>query len=777
MGWWLAGAADGAAAPQDRIKRFDPRFWTVNFPRPMLASVVTTGPAALRVDLRFLRADDVAGLIWESEDRFDHPLTAYATARDYRGCVLRFRWRGTGAVRGLDAVDGPVLTVEGRDAAGVARTWYVRLWNHAVGAPGDAVVTLDFDALASGFAPGGPAVFAGDVDRLFLSLTPAGYSGADAPLAASEAAQVTIDEIACDGPGSTLAIADTMVPPHRLRLTGGYDDSYHLTPARLLRMAVALGYRGAITHYVGMSHWFPVAWDGSRFVAGSGIAGPAAAWHADFLARCAELGFEPILSLSFELLAQHCPDAWMQRAADGTPGLTGWSPPSALLVPGHAGAMAWLRDGMLAFAGLAAAAGLPVRVQIGEPWWWTGFGAARPLCAYDATTVAAWTAETGAPPPLLANVLTAPNAAGVAWLGWLGARLGAATLALRDAVKAAHPGAEVLLLFYAPQAIGDGAAHLAALNMPAAWAHPAFDTLQLEDYDFVTAGDRAASRRAAAAVTDALGYPQARQHYFSGFVLNAADRAQWAAIDTAAATARARGVAEVFVWALPQVARDGFVHFDSAKEAGVQAFHDVRFPLEAGLGATVAPGFSTVVATSASGFEQRNAQWADARLSFDAGLGVRSEADLATVAGFFRARRGRACGFRFRDPTDWSSNGAAGTPGPLDQRIGTGDGVTTRFRLCKRYGEGADAQLRLVTRPEAGTVRVAVGGVEAAGGWALAEGGWIEFASAPLAGAAVTAGFAFDVPVRFAEDRLEMSLATFRAGEAPSIPLVEIREA
>lgn len=71
MGWWLAGAADGAAAPQDRIQRFDPRFWTVNFPRPMLASVVTTGPSAVAVDVRFLRADDVAGLIWESADRFD----------------------------------------------------------------------------------------------------------------------------------------------------------------------------------------------------------------------------------------------------------------------------------------------------------------------------------------------------------------------------------------------------------------------------------------------------------------------------------------------------------------------------------------------------------------------------------------------------------------------------------------------------------------------------------------------------------------------------------
>src|SRR5919107_3373001 len=109
MGHWLA--RPGAAKQVGFVKRFDARLWTVNFPRPMMASVVTTGPDALRVDCVFYKADDLAGLIWESEDRFDHPLLAYETARDYRSCRLAFRWR-SGGIRALDSIDGPTLTIE-----------------------------------------------------------------------------------------------------------------------------------------------------------------------------------------------------------------------------------------------------------------------------------------------------------------------------------------------------------------------------------------------------------------------------------------------------------------------------------------------------------------------------------------------------------------------------------------------------------------------------------------------------------------------------------------
>ena len=93
MGHWLAKPGDAMAT--GFIKRFDPRFWTVDFPRPMMASAVTIGPHALRLDAVFYKANDLAGLIWEAEDRFDHPLLAYETLRDFRGLTLNFHWQSS----------------------------------------------------------------------------------------------------------------------------------------------------------------------------------------------------------------------------------------------------------------------------------------------------------------------------------------------------------------------------------------------------------------------------------------------------------------------------------------------------------------------------------------------------------------------------------------------------------------------------------------------------------------------------------------------------------
>ena len=179
---------------------------------------------------------------------------------------------------------------------------------------------------------------------------------------------------------------------------------------------------------------------------------------------------------------------------------------------------------------------------------------------------------------------------------------------------------------------------------------------------------------------------------------------------------------------------------------------------------------------TASGYERRSSQWTDARLRYDVGPGIRSDAELGTLIAFFRARRGAARGFRLADPFDFSSNEMTGTPTMLDQLLGVGDGLTASFRLVKSYGEPTDPQLRPITRPRVGTVLVSIDGAATAD-FTLEDGGTIVLATAPAAGAAVRAGFLFDVPVRFAEDRLVISGSAFAAGEAPSVPLLEVREA
>ena len=205
-------------------------------------------------------------------------------------------------------------------------------------------------------------------------------------------------------------------------------------------------------------------------------------------------------------------------------------------------------------------------------------------------------------------------------------------------------------------------------------------------------------------------------------------------------------------------------------------FHDVSFPLGVSFGATVGPEWQNEIVTLTSGMEKRNARWAHSRRHFDAGTGLRSIDDLRQVLAFFEARRGSLYAFRFRDPFDYSSANGASAPSPTDQEIGTGDGVTATFQLVKHY----ESYSRPITLPVAGSVVVAINEVTVEEEEAFTVdtlSGTVTFTAEyiPAVGAKVTAGFRCDVPARFDTDRLTASIATFQAGEIPSIPLIEVK--
>lgn len=203
------------------------------------------------------------------------------------------------------------------------------------------------------------------------------------------------------------------------------------------------------------------------------------------------------------------------------------------------------------------------------------------------------------------------------------------------------------------------------------------------------------------------------------------------------------------------------------------AFHHIRFPLDIALGARGGPERKTEVTTLAGGGEKRNGRWAHSRRRYNAGYGVKSRADMQAVLAFFEERRGRLHGFLWRDGLDFSSGGTA--PLPTDQAIGIGDGVRTQFQLTKTYGAAFDPYIRPIQKPVSGSVRVAIGGAEVLTGFVVdGTSGIVSFDTAPADGAAVTAGFLFDVPVRFDTDRLDIELLSFDGAEAPSIPLLEI---
>lgn len=206
-------------------------------------------------------------------------------------------------------------------------------------------------------------------------------------------------------------------------------------------------------------------------------------------------------------------------------------------------------------------------------------------------------------------------------------------------------------------------------------------------------------------------------------------------------------------------------------------FHEVRFPTALSFGSAGGPQRRTEVVTLANGFEERNTPWAHSRRRYDAGLGIRSLDDVALLIAFFEARQGQLNGFRWKDWSDYKSGAPSSTVTPVDQLIGTGDGVNRQFRLVKSYDSGGYTYVRPVTKPVSGTVRVAVDGTElpASAFSADTAAGVVSLALAPGPGAVVRAGFEFDVPVRFDTDQIVTSVASFQAGDVPNVPVVEVR--
>lgn len=208
------------------------------------------------------------------------------------------------------------------------------------------------------------------------------------------------------------------------------------------------------------------------------------------------------------------------------------------------------------------------------------------------------------------------------------------------------------------------------------------------------------------------------------------------------------------------------------------SFHEVRFPSSISFGSTAAVERRTRVVTLVNGYEHRNSPWEQSRRRYDAGLGVKSLDDLHAVLSFFEARRGMLYGFRWKDWLDHKSSPPSAEPTPADQLIGIGDGQATAFQLVKVYAPGVNEFRRRIAKPVEGTVRVAIDGAE------LIEGadfnvdtvtGVVTLTVPPPQGAQVTAGFEFDVPVRFDTEAIHVNVAAFQAGEIPSIPIIEVR--
>ncbi len=208
------------------------------------------------------------------------------------------------------------------------------------------------------------------------------------------------------------------------------------------------------------------------------------------------------------------------------------------------------------------------------------------------------------------------------------------------------------------------------------------------------------------------------------------------------------------------------------------SFHEIRFPANLSFGSVGGPERRTEIVTLANGFEERNAPWRHSRRRYDAGLGMRSLDDVAQMVAFFEARQGQLFGFRWKDWSDYKSCAPSADPTFEDQVIALGDGERTVFELVKTYQSGEQSYERTVVKPVLGTVKIGVAGVEQQEALHYEvdlSRGVVIFETPPDANLEITAGFEFDVPVRFDTDRIQTAVSTFQSGQVPSVPVVEVR--
>ena len=199
------------------------------------------------------------------------------------------------------------------------------------------------------------------------------------------------------------------------------------------------------------------------------------------------------------------------------------------------------------------------------------------------------------------------------------------------------------------------------------------------------------------------------------------------------------------------------------------SFAEIQFPSDISYGATGGPIYSTDVVTMFSGHEQRNSNWKNARAKYNIASGVKTEKQWQALIAFFRACKGKAIGFRFKDWSDYSA---------VAQQSGIGDGLTTEFQLVKFYSSGSAAVVaRIIKKPVAGTVKIHINNnLRGTMNYSINYStGIVSFTEAPVSGVIITADFEFDVPVRFDTDELQLSLDSFNSASWNSIPLVEIR--
>jgi uncharacterized protein (TIGR02217 family) len=744
------------------IRRFEPAYWDIDFNLECSATIITTSANAWRLKGLFRSNKCLVGAFFRSKDRYGHPLYSYEQKADWTNCVLAFDLTYSGCPVINDLVRPLVMVAT--DMSG--QQWYIHLKNFmTAGSPSSTSGSFSINTnTAKAGLSATDTVPWNFIDNIYIGFANTSYDkfAALAPITET-AMQADMTNISVTGTNVNIGFNTTAQTAHGLRMADGYADSYPMTPERIVNQLVKLGYRGQVVMYVGFTQFTSVTWNGGlgRFqidTAKPKVNVPTQQWFTDYCTRLATNSMGMTMSVSFEILGTLCPDAWVQKDYAGAAGKTGWNPASNFVSPSSTPGMQYLKDVAVAFVGLGVAAGATTKYQVGEPWWWPGGYDNNGPCFYDANVVAEYLSATGQPVPtpylqtIYSDYSSAPQ---TAYLTWLQGKLGSATLSLKTAVQTAYPGTQCGVLFYTPTITNPIAPMLKLVDFPAtAWASPAWDFIQVEDYEVIEFGNFVQQRLDLDVPIKDLGYPLAKCQYFSGFNLLDATTFIWDKIDYAIWQAIVlKGYPEALVWARPQVCRDGWVYntdkYASYAAAVAAPSYPVFPPINAlGWGVHRTPSFNNLISDHVSGKEVRSPRAVYPRWEFDLtyeALFSKNPNTYQQMLSFFQSMAGKDGRFWFTDPENNTATA---------QFIGTGDGFRTTWALVRSVGSIYEEPIGGVNA----LTEVRINGVVQSGStysvWYNDRWPSIKFNTPPANAATITATFSYYFLCRFANDNM-----------------------
>lgn len=500
---------------------FKPMYWSVDSQPSESCSIVSNG-SSFTVNMVNRTKAGLSGVIWNTEDTFDHKGVGYKTHRDLRKAKFNFSMKVSNLMQDFSKPElTPTLTITLMDDT----IHYVPLMRYATQISGDfktASVLLDFSNLKSG-----PnlerTVDTSQIKQLMFSVAASDYKESTQvePLPTNRELQMTITLLPLpNGEKSpTMTVNNQIVPPHDIRMCTSYDDMYNLTAERVVYNMKALGYRDVVNHYNGMSHYYDFSWNGTRWDLNRTkyLNKATEEWIKSYMKLCGENNYAVINSVSFELMSTVCPPEWVQHDWNDDLAATGYVPPSYVLSPLIEGGMAYVTEVMDTIAKISQSYNVTPQIQIGEPWWWYNTSTNLP-CIYDYSTKVAFNKATGL---YAQDIGTKDNYQTGSpydeYVKFCREALGKRVVKFGTDLKARHPTLKITLLPFLPSIIDNGLMEF--LNLPKdSYSSSNFDFYCTECYDWLIQGKMEKSFDAITIPANDLNYSEDNIHYLAGFV-------------------------------------------------------------------------------------------------------------------------------------------------------------------------------------------------------------------------------------------------------------------